>query len=218
MNTNAYFNFNHHYHIYNRTNNKEKLFLNDENRKYFLKRYKHYLGPFFHIHAYALMSNHFHFCIKVKSQQEIESYLHQLSKNEHTVAISRFLGSNDKESVVNNLIVSQHQRFFISYAQAFNKMYSRQGNLLNKNFKKSVFDPKIKFKYLLYYLHHNARKHKIVVDFKAYKWTSYFEILNGDQWLIDIDYTIDHFGSLKAFIEFHEAKHFEDKFQRIIIE
>ena len=218
MNTRANFNFNQHYHIYNRTNNKEKLFLNNENRSYFLKRYKFYLGPFLHIHAYALMRNHFHFCIKVKSQKDIETYLYQLPKTEHTVAIGRYLGSHEKESAINNLIIGQHHRFFISYAQAFNKMYNRKGNLFYKNFKKSVFDPYNKFKYLQYYIHHNARKHKVVVDFKAYKWTSYHEILNNDSKLIDIDFVINHFGNLNAFKEFHEGMHFEDKFQGIIIE
>lgn len=195
MNTNAKFYFNHHFHIYNRTNNKEKLFRNDENRRYFLKRYKHYLGPFLHIHAYALMGNHFHFCIKVKSQQEIDTFLDQLPKSDHTEAIKTYLNSKDKKSVIDQLIIAQHHRFFISYVQAFNKMNNRFGNLLHKKFKRSLFDLEEKFKYMLYYLHHNARKHKITDDFKTYKWTSYHEILNNDKRFIDVDYVIDQFGS-----------------------
>ncbi len=178
MNTGAIFYFDHHYHIYNRTNNKEKLFLTDENRSYFLRRYKHFLGAFLDIHAYALMSNHFHFCIKVKSQEEIDSYLNELPEKDHTVAISKYLLSMDRETSIDNLIIGQHLRFLISYAQAFNKMHNRSGNLLTKKFKRSVFDPAVKFKYMQYYLHHNPRKHNIIDDFKAYKWTSYHEILN----------------------------------------
>ncbi|MDF1697011.1 MAG: hypothetical protein P1U56_14310 [Saprospiraceae bacterium] len=69
-----------------------------------------------------------------------------------------------------------------------------------------------------YYLHHNARKHKIIDDFKAYKWTSYHEILNGDSRFVNVDSEIDHFGNLDTFIELHEGIHYEDKFQGIIIE
>jgi len=218
MNTNANFNFNQHYHIYNRTNNKEKLFLSDENRSYFLKRFSYYLMPYQYSHAYALMGNPFHFCIKIKPQQEIETYLNQLPESEHTVAIYKYLESYDKESAINNLIIGQYQRFFISYAQAYNKMYNRKGNLLNKNFKKSVFDPDEKFKYMQYYLHHNARKHNVIHDFKAYKWTSYHEILSGDSKLIDVAFVINRFGDLDSYIEFHEGIHFEDRFQGIVIE
>lgn len=34
------------YHVFNRTNNGEQLFLDDENRQFFLSRYQKYLSPF----------------------------------------------------------------------------------------------------------------------------------------------------------------------------
>jgi REP element-mobilizing transposase RayT len=218
MNTEAIFLFNQSYHVYNRTNNKEKLFLTDENRRYFLRRYKHYLGPFLDIHGYALMDNHFHFCIKIKSQEAIDTFLSDLPENEKTLTISRYLQSDDKEYFINNLIIGQHHRFFISYVQAFNKRSNRYGNLLHKKFKRSVFDPHFKFKYMQYYIHHNGRKHGITSNFKNYKWTSYKDIVNADSWIIKIEYIYEHFGGLQAFVDFHEASHYEDKFQGLIIE
>lgn len=53
------------YHVYNRGNNKMKLFLDSEDFIYFLKRVQFYKKEYkFEMYAYCLMSNHFHFLIK----------------------------------------------------------------------------------------------------------------------------------------------------------
>jgi len=218
MNKDANFEFNQFYHVFNRTNNKEKLFKNLENRKFFLRRYGFYLKPFVDIHAYALLGNHFHFSIRVKPQKEISSYLNSIPLKEHTVAIKMYLESTDKKDRINELIIAQHHRFFISYSQAINKMFKRQGNLFSKKFKRSLFSKKYKFKYFQYYLHHNARKHDFVKSFKDYVHHSYFDIINGNDWLVDTTYVIEQFGSLQAFIDFHEKVHYSDKFEGLIIE
>ena len=59
------------YHIYNRGNNKENIFVNDDNYLFFLDKWKLHLHPHTDTLAYCLMPNHFHFLIKVKS---IESF------------------------------------------------------------------------------------------------------------------------------------------------
>ena len=53
------------FHLYNRTNNKELLFRNEENYIYFLKKYRHYFDTEFDTISYCLMPTHFHFLIKV---------------------------------------------------------------------------------------------------------------------------------------------------------
>lgn len=56
---------NRYYHIYNRGNNKEKIFFEDDNYSYFLKQFAKYLSSVCEVYAYCLMPNHFHFFIKV---------------------------------------------------------------------------------------------------------------------------------------------------------
>lgn len=56
---------NKYYHIYNRGNNKEKIFFEDDNYSYFLKQFAKYLSSVCEVYAYCLMPNHFHFFIKV---------------------------------------------------------------------------------------------------------------------------------------------------------
>ena len=59
------------YHIYNRANGNEKLFVNAGNYEYFLKRYDYYITPIADTFAYCLMPNHFHFLARIKNDKEI---------------------------------------------------------------------------------------------------------------------------------------------------
>ena len=51
------------YHIYNRGNNKQRIFFKPENYLYFLKKVRTYIHPNCDILAYCLMPNHFHFLV-----------------------------------------------------------------------------------------------------------------------------------------------------------
>ncbi|MDE3058365.1 MAG: transposase [Bacteroidota bacterium] len=53
------------YHFYNRSNNEESLFKKDQNYIFFLERYRHYLQDSVSTLAYCLMPTHFHFLIKI---------------------------------------------------------------------------------------------------------------------------------------------------------
>ena len=81
------------YHVYNRTNNKEKLFATDENRFFFLKRYKEIVAPFTHTYCWNLLPNHFHLLIKIKPEKEIINYLASKPKEALTTTEKRFLSS-----------------------------------------------------------------------------------------------------------------------------
>jgi putative transposase len=60
------------YHLYNRSNNFERVFLSDENYQYFLKKIITYLKPNVEILAYCLMPTHFHFLIKICKNVDIQ--------------------------------------------------------------------------------------------------------------------------------------------------
>jgi len=218
MNTQAVFHHNEFYHVYNRTNNQELLFRSEENYSFFLRRYKYYLSPFLFVHAYALLPNHFHLSVRIKSEEDIIQHLESVPADERTVAISQYTSANDKEEFIDNLIIHQHQRFFISYAQAFNKMYSRNGNLFARKFKRSQFEFEAKFKYLQYYIHHNARKHGIVKHFLDDEHHSYSKTISNDNSLIDTSFVLDTFGSLEKFVSFHDKVHAMKEFYGLEIE
>ena len=53
---------------------KKKLFLEDENYYFFLKRYKIHISAVADTFAYNLLPNHFHFLIRIKALDEIKSH------------------------------------------------------------------------------------------------------------------------------------------------
>lgn len=55
------------YHLYNRSNNNEHIFKEEENYRFFLERYKHHLRELVDTAAYCLMPTHFHFLIRVRT-------------------------------------------------------------------------------------------------------------------------------------------------------
>ncbi|KAA3625529.1 MAG: hypothetical protein DWQ02_21580, partial [Bacteroidetes bacterium] len=70
------------YHVYNRTNNKESLFLDDHDRRALLKRLDRFLFPFVDIFAYCLLDTHFHMLIRVKSVSELATTLESIPEKD----------------------------------------------------------------------------------------------------------------------------------------
>lgn len=190
------------YHIYNRTNNKESLFLNDGHRQYILKRYEEVISPFVETFAWVLLDNHFHFLIKVKSIDNISAYLKTLLNNGETLTLSekKLL---TREIEISELLVFTFKRFFQSYAQAFNKDVNRKGNLFSKRFKRVQVDLEKHLMQTVIYIHANSVKHNLTRDFTKYKWSSWHSFFGEQAGLILRDFAIDLFGGLDGFIETH---------------
>ena len=58
----------HTYHIYNRGNNRQRIFFSPENYLYFLAKLRKYLVPQARILAWCLMPNHFHLLVQVREE------------------------------------------------------------------------------------------------------------------------------------------------------
>ena len=58
-----------HYHIYNRGNNRERIFFEPDNYLFFLKKIKEYLVPVADVLVYCLMPTHYHVVGRVKQTQ-----------------------------------------------------------------------------------------------------------------------------------------------------
>ncbi|SFG57656.1 transposase [Pedobacter insulae] len=60
------------YHVYNRGNNKELIFFQENDYIHFLDHFIKYVKPFIEVYAYCLMSNHFHFFLRIKDKAGFE--------------------------------------------------------------------------------------------------------------------------------------------------
>jgi putative transposase len=59
------------YHIFNRGNEKRRIYFEKDNYIYFLKKYAEYTSGYFDTYTYCLLDNHFHLLVKPKSRDEI---------------------------------------------------------------------------------------------------------------------------------------------------
>jgi putative transposase len=148
------------YHLYNRTNNEEALFRSEENYLYFLKKYRYYLEKYIETIGYCLMPTHFHFLVRVRERTNYSSDDFE-SSDEYSLAISKQIGI-----------------LLRSYTRAFNKMWSRHGNLFNQ---KSNAKPVPSDRYLitlLTYIHQNPVRNSLVEKAEEWKFSSYQEYID----------------------------------------
>ena len=180
---------NHFYHIFNRGNNKETLFSNEDNYFFFIQKIEKYLLPFMKIYAYCLLPNHF--LLKVRSEKEILENLTKISKfSKVDIEINRFLEE-------------RFQRFFISYSLAYNKQQNRTGSLFQKRFKRIHIDTERYLLKLLHYIHNNPIHHHFCKNFNDWKFSSYNAIVSHGETNIERDSVIGWFDDVNHFIDFH---------------
>ena len=171
------------YHIYDRGNNKENIFLENQNYTYFLKLWKKYIFPIADTWAYCLMKNHFHVLVQI--HQAI-----QTSKVSKTLEVSHYISQ-------------QFSNLFNAYAKAINKKYTRTGSLFQTRFGRKLVERNAHLVHLVYYSHFNPQKHRFVQDFKDYPFSSYHTILAGQATSLDRRSVLELFGDAQEFIEFH---------------
>jgi REP element-mobilizing transposase RayT len=189
------------YHVYNRSNNKELLFINDDNRLFFLKKYKEIVAPFVDSFCWCLLPNHFHLLIRIKTEIEIKAVLAALPKTNLSVTARKFINN---DLTLNKFIVHTFKRLFQSYALSFNKVHGRQGNLFYKPFKRLCIIKDDQFSMAIIYIHANAMKHKLVKDFRDYRWSSWHTITSKEPTMLLRNEVIEWFGDLAACIKAHE--------------
>ena len=165
---------NEYYHIYNRSNNKELLFLDDDDKIIFLNKFNYYCSAFVDTTSWNLLDNHFHFYIQVKDINSITNFLKSRHVKDLCATELKFL---DQKISEHKLIDNAFKRLFISYSSYFNKTHNRKGNLFHRPFKHVMTENEIQFINTILYINANALKHKLVSKIEDHKWSSYHNIV-----------------------------------------
>lgn len=143
------------YHIYNRGNNRQPVFFNEANYRYFLNKCHLYLKPVSEIFAWCLMPNHFHFLIEVvnKSMCPIKC------------------GGIMMPAIANGFRLLQS-----SFTKGINIQQGRTGNLFQQKTKaKLVSDVEDYSLTAFFYIHRNPVEAKLVSKIENWKYSSYRE-------------------------------------------
>ncbi|MBN2730715.1 MAG: hypothetical protein JXR53_15930 [Bacteroidales bacterium] len=176
------------YHIYNRGNKKEDVFLDDEDFVYFLDLYQLLIGSIADTHSWVLMKNHFHFLIQVKDFDEI-GYLNpehatseDLKKKWSTSEISLHPATPGMSaSRIKPNPINQFRHLFSIYTMYFNKKYNETGSVFQKKYKRKLIENNNYLKEVFLYINNNPVKHKICKRAIDYKWSSIHEIMGISQ-------------------------------------
>ena len=159
-------------HVYNRGNNKEKIFFDNQDYKAFLFRLGLCLGfteeelnkeklisvlysriritnidkNNFKLHAFCLIPNHFHLLIEQVNDVPVSKLISKLCT---------------------------------SYAKYINKKYKRVGHVFQDCFKAVLIEDNPQLMWTLAYIHMNAVKDRIVKHPSEYMWSSYNDYALG---------------------------------------
>ena len=203
--------FDKYYHIYNRANGWEKIFLNSNNYQFFLEKYELHLGDFVDTYCYCLMPNHFHLLIKVKEEEEVlKAYerLRGLKRNQPLQPFPKLVHNQNliQPQTLEKVVSKQFSNLFSSYTQAFNKVHGRMGSLFMKNFKRKPVTDELYFKKLVHYIHHNPIEAKLCDTIEDWDFSSYKYILQPTARtnFIARNSLLEWFNDENEFKEFHK--------------
>ncbi|WP_417213687.1 transposase [Bizionia sp.] len=186
----------HFFHLYNRGNNDENIFLEQENYSYFLILMKKYLLSVADVYSYCLLPNHFHIIIKFKeeSQQEVGK---------------------------NNSKISLHQpisNMMNAYTKAINKRYNRRGSLFQEHLKRIKITEENYLRNLIIYVNTNSTHHQIE-DYRTYKHSSYDALISDQETSIKRDEVIELFSDVNNFKHVLSSKKLNiETLQELILE
>ncbi len=181
-------------HIYNRGNNREKIFHDEQDYRAFLFRLGLALGiepevlqkekltsvprsririsgnkDLFKLHCFCLMPNHFHLLIEQIGDTQISKLISQTCT---------------------------------SYAMYINKKYRRVGHVFQDQFKSVLIENNPQLMWTSSYIHMNAVKDRIIETPSEYLWSSYNDFADERNLPITSkELLIETFGGTKNFIE-----------------
>lgn len=169
------------YHVYNRGNNREDIFIEGRNYIYFLEKMKKYLLPAVDIYAYCLLKNHFHIVLRIKDENELP------------------------EKIKEKLYLP-FSHLFNSYSKSINKAYNRTGSLFQEHLQRNRIGNEAYLKQLIIYVHLNPVKHKFTKNFESYSHSSYRSYLSDKLSNVDRNHILELFDGLENFKFCHDER------------
>jgi len=195
------------YHVYNRANGSENLFREHENYRYFLHQWVKYIRPIADSLAYCLMPNHFHFLVKVKTEDELKEFL-SLKDKRKSVSLSKGLQPFNKDLTglknLSSVVTQQFSNLFNSYSKAYNKKYDRNGSLFQRPFKSKEITSDNYLATVVLYIHQNPVQHGFAKRIKDWPFSSYQLLLNEKETFLERDSLHNWFGGKEKYQQFHQ--------------
>lgn len=173
------------FHIYNRGNNGENIFVQQRNYAYFMELWWKHISPIAETWAFSLLRNHFHVAVYIKNEEDLTGF-------------ENLSGLKLKKP-------SQYfSNFFNAYSRGVNIATERTGALFERPFKRIPVDQEAYLMRLIVYIHQNPQKHNFEADFRRWNYSSYHELTGNMPTRLNRDKVLQLFGSREDFIRMHQ--------------
>ena len=193
-----------HYHIFNRGNNKQNIFLNDRDYARFLFLILHLQSE----NVFTNISYSISYFIKHRVFIKIKNE-NKFSKNKVVNLISFTLMPNHFHMILEELakdgISNYMQRIQNAYTKYFNDKYDKIGHLLQGPFKDVHIENNGQLLYLSCYVHKNPKELKSWRSKEyLYEWSSYWDYIKGNRWgqLLVPNIVLDQFKNISEYKNF----------------
>ena len=198
----------HCYHIYNRGNNSDNIFLDENDVVKFLELYRIYIGRTANTYAFCVMKNHFHFCLEFNGSLREMCYDNRKKrycshKEKWTIHPKTEIPEDNRIEIEPK---SMLKSFFIAFSRWYNAKHFTTGSLFEKNYERKIIDSEDYLVELIKYINNNPVKHKIVKMPEEYKWSSYNETLIKTSTIIDSKKVLKLFGGRNNFVFVHQKE------------
>lgn len=150
------------YHVYNRGNNRQPIFIRPWNYPYFIKGMERYLVPYCDLLAWCLMPNHFHFLVHA---------------NENSTPIIKD-GSFERQRFSQAI-----KQLLSSYTKAVNKQENRTGSLFQQKTKAICVTANPGHDTTAFhYIHQNPVKAGLAKGLEDWEFSSYTEYFGNSKY------------------------------------
>jgi putative transposase len=197
------------YHIYNRGNNRENIFVQERNYAYFMDLWWKHISLIAETWAYCLLRNHFHAAVYLKERADLSGLA-----NDPTNSNSRMDAGDSPSDYRGDLTDLKKKKFkdpsqyfsnfFNAYTRSLNIATQRTGTLFTRPFKRIPIDNETYLMRLIVYIHQNPQKHAFVTDFKGWNYSSYHLIIGNAPTRLQKEKVLQLFGSQEDFICIHQ--------------
>ena len=182
------------YHIYSQPNSSNEI-NNEIKFSQFERKFIRDLNVYFHLYAYCLLPDHFHFLGQVKGNPQKNLASIQNLKD------LRKLQNSMLNKHINKKLSAWYRTFIqLSSGKAAGKMPLKQ------KMHTEIIDKELYFSDLIFHIHYNPVYHNIYQSYQTYPWSSYKYFLNGKRTPIKKKAVLQYFSGKQYFIQFHEEK------------
>lgn len=199
------------YHIYNRTNGYEKMFLHGDNYHFFLEKYKKYIYPIAETFCYCLLPNHFHFLVRFKNEEAVIDHLINKksgSGNKQDLSGFKNLTGLERQQRLSHHFSLQFSHLFNAYTKAFNKQQQRHGSLFQRQFNRKHITDDDYLRKVIHYIHYNPVEAGLCSHPRHWQYSSYNAIISSGKSLVAKSQVLACFDDLKNFTYCHEEPPF----------